>query len=566
MSDYPSDNKKSLFGTLVLIALGVALVVFGWSIPSRFKSIPHEVLRDAGEGTESVADLAESYLFDGNLGVSRILGEALVELKKPVPEAVKARMSLASNGEIPMHRWGVWDPFVSGALDDVPLEDYSDQPGSIGLALSRSNREAFKAYFEESKNPLVEEILSTGNLNTYQRLFPVYSASGRPLEATLNIVALLAQSDSFSLAVKKDLRVAIWTAKGGEGTAPLEDIYLDIFGLGRLFDWGQLKILVANVERTELLHQLRYLFHRSPDASDILYAALSLSKDPEGLISYLKKFGDEGVETLRLALGYGKGSVDMLFRERLPIEGLEKPIEKATSWTTRLSHFSLQYRNSSLAAKYLLFFVGSFFCFWGTSRFSWFYRERVSSALAYTQRSFASLTTLLVLIVLSEPYLAGGHDFEGYSFSFVLPVIAQVDGEIQIIETTPTTSMETATLISISFFFLLQALVFAICLLKIREINRKPVDSGIKLRLMDNEENLFDTGLYVGIAGTCISLVLQVLGLIEANLISAYSSNLFGILCVAIVKIRLVRPYKNRLILANGEEYMKAMGKNVFKT
>jgi hypothetical protein len=49
-------------------------------------------------------------------------------------------------------------------------------------------------------------------------------------------------------------------------------------------------------------------------------------------------------------------------------------------------------------------------------------------------------------------------------------------------------------------------------------------------------------------------LVLQVLGLIEANLIAAYSSNLFGILGVAIVKIQLVRPFKNKLILLSQDE------------
>ena len=44
-------------------------------------------------------------------------------------------------------------------------------------------------------------------------------------------------------------------------------------------------------------------------------------------------------------------------------------------------------------------------------------------------------------------------------------------------------------------------------------------------------------------------MVLQVLGLIEANLLAAYSSNLMGIIGVALVKIRHVRPYKRTLIL-----------------
>ena len=37
--------------------------------------------------------------------------------------------------------------------------------------------------------------------------------------------------------------------------------------------------------------------------------------------------------------------------------------------------------------------------------------------------------------------------------------------------------------------------------------------------------------------------------MVEANLLAAYSSNLFGIVCVALVKIRHVRPYKRQLII-----------------
>jgi len=40
-----------------------------------------------------------------------------------------------------------------------------------------------------------------------------------------------------------------------------------------------------------------------------------------------------------------------------------------------------------------------------------------------------------------------------------------------------------------------------------------------------------------------------VLGLIQPNLLAAYSSNLFGIVCVAFVKIRHIRTYKRGLII-----------------
>ena len=109
--------------------------------------------------------------------------------------------------------------------------------------------------------------------------------------------------------------------------------------------------------------------------------------------------------------------------------------------------------------------------------------------------------------------------------------------------------MDTSTLISIGFFAALQIAMYVTCLRKISEVARSTFPPLTKLRLMENEENLFDGGLYVGIGGTATALVLQVLGVIEPNLLAAYSSNLFGITCVALVKIRHVRPYKRLLIL-----------------
>ena len=114
--------------------------------------------------------------------------------------------------------------------------------------------------------------------------------------------------------------------------------------------------------------------------------------------------------------------------------------------------------------------------------------------------------------------------------------------------TTPAT-MDITTILTIVIFAAIQLGMYFICVMKISDIARQSIPPGLKLRLMENEENLFDGGLYLGIAGTATALVLQVLHVIDANLLAAYSSNLFGIVCVALVKIRHVRPYKRQLIL-----------------
>jgi hypothetical protein len=135
-----------------------------------------------------------------------------------------------------------------------------------------------------------------------------------------------------------------------------------------------------------------------------------------------------------------------------------------------------------------------------------------------------------------------------YKIKLTIPVIGALAAPVTSAVTTPTT-MDLSTILSITLFACLQVGMYGICLLKIAEIDRQALVATAKLRLMENEENLFDGGLYLGIAGTATALVLQVLGVIDANLLAAYSSNLFGIVCVALVKIRHVRPYKRKLIV-----------------
>jgi hypothetical protein len=153
-----------------------------------------------------------------------------------------------------------------------------------------------------------------------------------------------------------------------------------------------------------------------------------------------------------------------------------------------------------------------------------------------------------IFFVFSEPFLLKAAPVSDYTLKVTIPVIGTLAAPDKPASTTPTT-MDLSTILSITTFACLQVGMYVICLLKISDIDRQPLGAPGKLRLIENEENLFDGGLYLGIAGTATALVLQVLHLIDANLLAAYSSNLFGIVCVALVKIRHVRPYKRRLIL-----------------
>ena len=103
--------------------------------------------------------------------------------------------------------------------------------------------------------------------------------------------------------------------------------------------------------------------------------------------------------------------------------------------------------------------------------------------------------------------------------------------------------------LSLLIFFVLQASIYVFCRMKLAEIRRQTLPSRLKLRLLENEDNLFDAGLYFGFVGTVASLILVSIGIIKFSLMAAYSSTAFGIIFVSILKIFHVRPYRRRLIL-----------------
>ena len=102
---------------------------------------------------------------------------------------------------------------------------------------------------------------------------------------------------------------------------------------------------------------------------------------------------------------------------------------------------------------------------------------------------------------------------------------------------------------------MLQIIIYVFCLMRISELRNQTGEASLKLHLLDNEDNLFDLGLYVGLGGTVLSLVLLlILDVKQDALIGAYASTLFGIIFVAILKIFNVRPYRNDLLFARARE------------
>jgi hypothetical protein len=158
-----------------------------------------------------------------------------------------------------------------------------------------------------------------------------------------------------------------------------------------------------------------------------------------------------------------------------------------------------------------------------------------------------ALGFLLVVLLLSEPFLAQEAQRVEFPFRLRLPTVGSVvpagaPGVHRSI-------MNQLSLLTLLLFFVLQALLYTASLVKLAEIRRQNLLSRIKLKLLDNEDHLFDAGLYLGFAGTIISLILVSLGVIQPSLMAAYSSTSFGIIFVSVFKIFHLRPLRRKLLL-----------------
>jgi len=212
------------------------------------------------------------------------------------------------------------------------------------------------------------------------------------------------------------------------------------------------------------------------------------------------------------------------------------------------AELALTHPQFTLALKYIGVLVGVWLVLRGLDR--WIVRPGafgpMSPSFGHMKAGMLSVLFALLLLVVTEPFLLQAAPVSEFQIRRPVLVVSSV---VATSDSKPTSTMESTNLISIGVFAVLQIAVYFMCLMKIREISQQHVPPLVKLRLMENEENLFDLGLYVGIGGTAAAMVLITLGIAKANLIAAFSSNLFGITCVALVKIYHVRPYKRQLIL-----------------
>jgi hypothetical protein len=549
MSFSQSQSEPSFqWGALAILITGLLVVGAGWILPVYLKSLNPVLLKEAAKDSPSLSDFGRSLAELERIGSAQLVWEASKRVVDPGEPALAAAIADLSSRHPELIVWGGREPFLDTLVKRQNASGRVQSQPVLTLFLPEHARSGLRHYLENSRSPAVLSLLQTRHLTAYTRFIPADRPGGQPLDATATLAGLLYHGNRFSPGLSKEVKDLADGANESGHVQALEEFYLDLLTLGKRLNLLQLSDLLALSSDTKAVAQFSYVAKVAPEKFPLVYAAaLMTSKSSDGVARYLERHDAKGLADLSLAAQFGQGAVMKLVETQLPINST------LSFATGELVAFCFKFPKLTLAVKYLCFLFGGFLAFCGLDRFL---RDPGSPmtgrnvALPQLRTGLVAVLLAFVLVGLSEPFLLKGQANSRPAVSVSIPALSAGTEVLPNIPTRTKATMDLSTIVSIIVFALIQVLVYVTCLLKISEIDRQQVPALLKLRLMENEENLFDSGLYVGIAGTAAALVLQVLGVIEPNLLAAYSSNLFGITCVALVKIRSVRPYKRKLILA----------------
>ncbi len=418
------------------------------------------------------------------------------------------------------------------------------------LVIQSENREKALKLLRTSPYPVVQQLLRCRTLTNTVLFPPPQSSSGQAFDAALSICGLLLEEQRLTAGLSNAVFSATAVALRGENSQPLEQILLDFMSLGQRFNWGQLVVFCEQIEDGETLRLQATLARKADTQLPVLFSAVQLSGKPAAVAKYLMNFSQTGQKDLADSLRFGVGGVQELLKrnQRLHRSNFQG---KLNAFSGAFVYLPWQMPEIALALKWFLYLSAGFLLALAMH----FARPLVpASERPFHVRGFHmareilfALGFLLAVLLLSEPFLAQ----ESQNVEFPLRLRLPTVGSVVPAESTGAhgSIMNQLSLLTLLLFFVLQALLYVACLLKLSELRRQTFPAHIKLKLLENEEHLFDAGLYLGFAGTIISLILVSMGIIKPSLMAAYSSTSFGVIFVSVFKIFHLRPLRRKLLL-----------------
>lgn len=545
-----STKHKSLRWTAItlLIVFGVALIGCGLLAPAHFRAVDASVIAAAGQRTTTLVDRGISLLNAGRIGLARVFLAAARHCEMPDLGGLERVLAQAA-------AWQSNHTSVS-ELDLILRNDEWalkwDGTPVMEIFASRAARQKVRRHLDQAYRSGVLEILKTRDLTNLVYFSAADTPAGAPYEAAALLSALLVHGERVPEGLQESIEALAYGATRKGERQPLELFYLDLVSLGTRLNWGQLIELMNTVSGLDTLKSMANLARHKEGEWEVLFAASNLHGNAAAVTDYVMNHAKTGMADLRFALRHGEGALRRLLASQEPI--FYNPVREGfiaydpfysihAAWL----RIGVQSTGLLLLLKYGLILLGVVFL----SR-AGIDLMPVPEGL-HIKRWFSPAHNafgggmLILIIALCEPSLFKHNQTLDFPLHWKFPMVAE---NIQaIIENELKPMLDTLTIAALVFFLVVQGIVYVICLLKLAEIRRQSVPNKVKLKLLENEENMFDAGLYIGLGGTVLSLVMLAMKVVQPSLMAAYASTLFGIIFVALLKICHLRPFRRKLIL-----------------
>jgi hypothetical protein len=539
-------NRWVWFCTCAL--LGVVMLICGLLVPAHLRAVDVRLLQQAGGSSPALTEQGLALLDEKNLGAAQLIFLAAQTQDLPGRE----RLGLALTNQVRQHpAWLVWG---GGEYHlDVLFKPAREGVASAGFpepltewAVRSENRATVLELLRVSRRPAVQELLRFRSATNTAIFPPSQSASGQALDAAISVCGLLLEEGRLSPGLSSAVLAAASAANRGAASQPVEQILLDMMSLGQRFNWGQLAEFLGRVNDAETLRLQANLVRQADARLPLLFSAVELSGRPAAVAKYLTTFSQTGLNDLGASLRFGAGGLNELLQrnQRVYSSGARLQLVPGLCWQAPGCALTLKWSLYLLAG-----FVFAAAFHFGRPAVSALERPLQVRGFHIAREFLFALGFLLVVLLLSEPFLAQESQKADFSFRLRLPMVVSAAPVQAVSANSSIMKQQSLSLLTLLLFFVLQGLLYTASLVKLAEIRRQRVPARLKLKLLDNEDHLFDAGLYLGFVGTIISLILVSLQVFKFSLMAAYSSTSFGIIFVVIFKIFNLRPMRRKLVL-----------------
>jgi hypothetical protein len=448
--------------------------------------------------------------------------------------------------------WGGADP----SIENAGIRTATKAPLPIvDLLMQRSVRERMLEFLKTraSRRPGLNHFLANRSLKSWVNFPAATSASGQAIDAAIIVTGMLYQGDHLTPAFRDTLEFLAMKTNRSQETEDLELAYLDFLSLGKRLDWISLTELVKKIDDLKTLRQLAEASRANEDQFAALYSAIQLSGKPSDVAKYLATYPETGLNDLSFATRSGVGGIELLLAQqhRVYYMGSRKAellkYDPFGAWFHSLLPMVQSSPRGALLMKYGLILLGSLLLARAVGVIGGVTQWR---GLRFGADTVVALALAFILAIFSEPFVGLPSQIHDLPIKLRIPTVSLSPGSPLYSLTRPLMNNNaTISLLPLLVFFVIQVLIYIWCLAKLNEIRRQAIAPHLKLRLLENEDHLFDAGLYIGFVGTIIAFMLFMIGVSKFSAMSAYSSTSFGIIFVSVLKIFHVRPLRRKLIL-----------------